>query len=278
MQKMSDILPLTIKDMGLQTKYNAQSVMIHWQEIVGNDIASHAYPVLVQSGIVVIGVNNSVWCHHLSMMKENIIDKINTFVGRKLIFDIRFQAGYLKEFQNEENTNGDAQTNNKYKLSKIKLDEEDLQIIQEAVKHISDKYLKQKILRLMRKEFALRKLNKQNNWHSCASCTVLCPPDESHCTVCKLHRKQEVIYKVIGILKEIPWIRHHELYDHVICTDEEFAQAKYTLVASIGRDIQDGDNDKLKIMSFIMLTTGAKIEAVNEAIINKTLDKFRRRK
>jgi hypothetical protein len=31
-------------------------------------------------------------------------------------------------------------------------------------------------------------------------------------------------------------------------------------------------------MSFIMLTTGAKIEAVNDAIINKTLEKFRRKK
>ncbi|MBP2626759.1 MAG: hypothetical protein H6Q68_1470 [Firmicutes bacterium] len=278
MQKMADIIPLTIKNMNLQKKYNAQSVIAHWKKIVGDDIAIHAYPVIVQSGILVVGVNNSVWCHHLSMMKESIMDKINSFIGEKLILDIRFKAGYLKNIQNQENIEDNNQPNKKYKLSKVKLDDSDIQIIHETVEHVHDKYLRQKILRVMRKDFALKKIQKQNNWHQCASCTVLCPSDQTHCSVCKLTKKHKVITNIIGTLKEIPWMRHHELNNYIPCTNEEFHQAKYTLVSSIGRDIQDGDTDKFKIMTFIMLTTGAKIEAINEAVINKTLDKFRRKK
>ena len=278
MQIMASIIPMTIKNMKLQKKYNAQSVIVHWKKIVGDDISAHAYPVIVQSGILVIGVNNSVWCHHLSMMKESIMDKINSFIGEKIILDIRFKVGSLKDFYNQETIKDDAEPTQKYKLSKVKLDDSDIKNIQEIALNVHDKYLRQKILRVMRKDCALKKIQKLSNWHQCASCTVLCPPDQTHCSVCKLTKKQNVITSIIGTLKEIPWIHHHELNEHIPCTDEEFHQAKYTLVSSIGRAIQDGDNDKFNIMIFIMLTTGAKIEAINEAAINKTLDKFRRRK
>ena len=128
----------------------------------------------------------------------------------------------------------------------------------------------------MRKDFALKEIRKQNHWHECSSCSTLCPPEQKYCSVCKLTEKHNVIVQIIGTLKDIPWIRHHELNEHIPCTDEEFHQAKYTLVSSIGRAIQDGDSDRFKIMIFIMLTTGAKIEAINEAVIDKTLQKFRR--
>ena len=278
MQKMVDIIPITLRHMGIEKKYNSQSIIVHWKKIVGSEISTHAYPIIVQSGILVIGVNNSVWLHHLSMMKDNIISKINQFIGEKLILDIRFQAGYFKKFQNEENTDTDLHSSQKVKFNKIKLDESDVKMIYQTVEPIKDNYLKQKIIRTMRRDFLLKKIKKQSNWHQCASCTVLCPPDDIHCCVCKLTKKHEVITNIIGVLKQIPWIRHHELNEHIPCTDEEFHQAKYTLVSSIGRAIQDGDNDRFNIMIFIMLTTGAKIEAINEAIINKTLAKFRRRK
>lgn len=278
MQKIEDILTTTIRNMGLQKKYNAQSVIVHWKKIVGDDIANHTYPVLVQSGILLIAVNNSVWCHHLSMMKDNIISKINDFIGEKLILDIRFQAGNSKKNPNQENTNTEVEYPIKYQLSKVKLNEADVQIIHETVAPVHDKYLKQKIMRIMRKDLAMKNIKKQNNWHECKNCLVLCPPEQIYCSVCKLNEKQNVIIKIISTLKDIPWIRHRELNEHIPCTDEEFHQAKYTLVSSIGRAIQDGDTDRFKIMIFIMLTTGAKIEAINEAVIHKTLDKFRRKK
>ncbi|GMB00167.1 DUF721 domain-containing protein [Pelosinus sp. IPA-1] len=278
MLKVDNILSHTIKNMGLQRKYNAQSVIYHWKKIVGDDIAANTYPRVVQQGTLMVGVNSSVWSHHLSMMKESIIDKINNYVGEKLIFDIRFQAGYFSNLQNEEDTDINVVAPTKYKLSKVKLDESDIKIMQDTAAYISDKYLKQKILRMMRKNFALNKIKKQHNWHQCASCTVLCPPDEMQCTACTLAKKHTLLYTIINTLKEIPWIRYAELNNHITCTEDEFRQAKYTLTASISRDLQEGDNDKFKIMSFIMLTTGAKIEAVNDAIINKTLEKFRRNK
>jgi hypothetical protein len=278
MHKMKDIVSNTIRNLGLQKPYNDQSVIVHWSEIVGDDIAANAYARSVQQGTLMVSVNSSVWSHHLSMMKESIIDKINQFIGYKLIFDIRFQAGYFSNSQNEEDTAINTIPNIKYQLSKVKLDEYDVQTMQETSNHISDKYLKQKILRIMRKDFALKKIKKQHNWHQCASCTVLCPPEETYCIACTLNKKQKLLYTIINTLKEIPWIRYAELYEHITCTEEEFQQAKYTLTAFISRDIQEGDNDKFKVMSFIMLTTGAKIEAVNDAIINKTLEKFRRKK
>lgn len=48
-------------------------------------------PAEIEYGILFLTVKNSVWSHHLSMMKIDIIAKINHFIGEALVKDIRFR-------------------------------------------------------------------------------------------------------------------------------------------------------------------------------------------
>jgi hypothetical protein len=276
MEKIDNILPVTIKKMGIFKPYTVNSVIAHWQEIVGEEIALHTYPQEIQRFTIFVSVDNSVWCHHLSMMKKNIIDKINSFAGEKLVRDIRFQAGYFKNCQNQI-TDGDEIVS-PYNINKIPLAQQELDSIHNTVEGLGNKYLKQKLIRILRKDYALRKIKLQSNWRPCAGCSVLCPPDETYCTACKIQYKEKAINEIIKLLKEVPWIKYHEVLKHVECSEYEFSTAKTILLASIFQQLRTGIMDRVTIMTFIMLTTGAKIEALNDAIIHKTMDKFRRKK
>ena len=73
-------------------------------------------------------------------------------------------------------------------------------------------------------------------------------------------------------------MKYPEMLQHVNCSELEFISAKNTLIAAITQDLRNGIDERVKVMTYIMLSTGAKIEALNEAIINKTMEKFRRKK
>ena len=81
------------KDANLQ-KLNNYNVLYHWEKIVGKDIALQSIPVNIENKILFVAVNNSVWCQHLSMLKDDIIYKINKFAGVLLVEDLKFRNQY----------------------------------------------------------------------------------------------------------------------------------------------------------------------------------------
>lgn len=276
MERVTSILPQTMRKLGINRQFTIHSVIAHWQEIVGADIAAHSAPRELRGSLLFVTVDTSVWCHHLSMMKIGIMDKINTYAREKLVQDIRFQAGYLKNCQNQDT---DMQENIPvYNLNKIPLEEAEVQTIHETLEGLEDKYLRRKLLRIMRKDYALRKVKAKTRWQPCADCSALCPPGDTRCTVCKIQHKEKSVTKLIQLLKEVPWMKYPEAQEHIPCSEFEFLTAKSLLVAAITQDLRNGMEDRLKVMTYIMLSTGAKIEALNEAIINKTMEKFRRKK
>ena len=276
LERITAILPHTIKKLGINRQFTIHSVIAHWEEIVGSDIAAHSRPKDMHRAVLWVTVDTSVWCHHLSMMKQGIMDKINAYAGEKLVQDLRFQAGYLKNCQNENTDEQEMAPT--YNLNKIPLDEEEVHFIQEISEGIQDKYLRRKVMRLMRKDFALRKVKHKTKWKTCAACTALCPPGDTHCTVCNIQKREKIKTTIIHLLKEVPWMKYPEMLQHVNCSELEFISAKNTLIAAITQDLRNGIDERVKVMTYIMLSTGAKIEALNEAIINKTMEKFRRKK
>jgi hypothetical protein len=276
MHKLGDILPLTIQSLGLQKKYNIESALIHWSEIVGQNIASHSSPIMMQRGILLVAVNNSVWCHHLSMMKEDIMSKMNTFVGEKLVSDIRFQAGNLKNYQNEEESNDDDNLFNQRRT--IRLSEVEANAVEDIVLPITDERLQQKIARIVKKNLTLNKAKKQQEWKPCAICSTLCPPGYEYCMVCNIEKKEQTAAKIRKVLIETPWLNYQQVSEYIPCTLDEYSSAKTDLIGSIVRDINLGQLDRIKAITFIMLNSGAKPEAINDVIIAKTLEKFRRKK
>ncbi|MEG6584444.1 DUF721 domain-containing protein [Dendrosporobacter sp. 1207_IL3150] len=276
MKQLREIIPNTIKNLGIAKKYNTEWAVLNWPKIVGDDIAAHASPTSVQRGVMIIAVNNSVWCHHLSMMKDEIINKVNDFIGEKLVNDIRFQAGYFKKYQNYDEDQENYETINQ-KLKMIKLDDTELSQANNLANVVSDDNLQRKILRIAKKHLAFKKLKKINNWHKCANCDSLCPSDVLYCTVCSIDNREKKICDIRKMLSEAPWLTYAELNKYIDCLPHEFINAKTSLMMLVAAEINNGKNDNLNLLTLVMLSTGAKPEEVNEKLIKRTLDKFGRK-
>ncbi|MEN6414007.1 MAG: DUF721 domain-containing protein [Veillonellales bacterium] len=276
MYSLRDILPLTIKKLGLQKKYNAESAIQHWQEIVGEKISTHAAPVMVQRGVLLIAVSSPVWGHHLSMMKAEILSKINHFIGEKLIEDIRFQAGYLKNSQNQEPN--EPEPSIQQQLRSLRLEETEVSAAYSLVEKMQDEQLRKKIFQIVKKDLKLKKAKQQRQWHPCIHCAALCPPEEQYCAVCQRERKEQVIIKVSHLLTEVPWLTYQELGQYMKCSPQEYSLGKEMLLTALLRDIHKEREDKLQILTLVMLTTGLKPEAVTAEMVTTTLEKFRRKK
>jgi Uncharacterized protein conserved in bacteria len=276
MESVSKLLPLTIKKLGINKRYNAESAIYHWKKIVGEKIAAHTRPLSVQRDLLFVAVSNPVWAHHLSMMKQDIISKINSFIGDYLIKDIRFQAGYLKDNQNEENTSQEQK--NSIKLHNIRLDESEQKTIQDIVSAVKDDELRQKLCNVVKSDMAMKKVRRRNKWHKCAKCNALCPPDATYCPVCSIEKKQQIRKEIYIILSENPWLGYSELKKYINCSFEDFKEVKARLIASLTVAISAENCDKIKEMTLVMLATGIKPEQITDALIDNTLKRFRRKK
>ncbi|SMC91241.1 DUF721 domain-containing protein [Sporomusa malonica] len=270
MFRLKDVLPGTLKSMGLTKKYNAQSVIIHWQEIVGEEISSHSWPISVERGTLLLAVNNPVWSHHLMMLKLGIMDKINTFLNEKLIVDIRFQAGDLKKYQNHQEDGENIAI-----LQPAKLDAGELADVWQKTEAIQDANLRKKCYYMLIKQTGITKTKQKAGWQSCKRCSVLVPPGQMHCTACYIECKQEKSQALTKLLMEAPWFNYQETCNFVPCVPREFHAVKKRLVHKLIRGLFEPGWDKLNEAVLVMLMTGIKPDRINQETIDTVISKIK---
>lgn len=270
MFRLKDILPNTLKTIGLTKQYNTQSVIVHWQEIAGDEIASHAWPVSIQRGVLLLAVNNPVWSHHLMMLKPILMDKINTYLNEKLVFDIRFQAGNLQNYQNNQEDGVNIPL-----LQPAKLNSEELAALWQATAAIQDDSLRKKCYYVLIKQTALHKAKQQEGWKSCKRCNVLVPPAQVYCTVCSIECKQETKQAITKLLTEAPWLTYKEVCQFVPCSPRQFHAAKKRLVHKLIHALFQPGWDKLNEATLVMLMTGVKPGRINDTMVDTVIGKIK---
>ena len=67
----------------------------HWLELIGEAAAAHALPYKVESNILFVRVDSSVWTQELFMDKRNLINQVNNNFSKKIIEDVKFQIGHF---------------------------------------------------------------------------------------------------------------------------------------------------------------------------------------
>ena len=92
-EKADRILDRLTNRMGIAARLEKEKAVVLWEEVVGKNIARRARAVSVRNEILFVTVQNSVWLQELALLKEGIIEKINSLVGRQVIKDIVFRIG-----------------------------------------------------------------------------------------------------------------------------------------------------------------------------------------
>ena len=72
------------------------SVFLAWDEIVG-DASDHARPFRFRGSTLIVEVVAPAWLTEMSMRKNEIINRLERAVGKRVVEDIRFQVKRKRE-------------------------------------------------------------------------------------------------------------------------------------------------------------------------------------
>ena len=76
-QLIGELIPQYLHRKGLAAKVEAASVVPEWEDLVGPHIAAVTTPVRVSDGTLFVAVTTSAWMMELSLMKGDLMRRLN---------------------------------------------------------------------------------------------------------------------------------------------------------------------------------------------------------
>ena len=90
MQQLKSAINRFLKNAGLEKGVSQQNAIIIWEDTVGKTIASNTTAKTVEHGVLTVKTANPSWRQELVFKKQDIIERLNTKLGKNTIREIRF--------------------------------------------------------------------------------------------------------------------------------------------------------------------------------------------
>ncbi len=146
--RLSSSLDGLLRSYGFGGKLSEYRVFGKWDKAVGEAIARHARPLAVRGTKLLLVVDSPAWMQQLSLMKPQIMEKVNQMLGRDAIKDITLKLGEVEMPQKKEPA---------YRPAPVQLDDETIQQIDGYVKDLEDEETRDALRRLIEKDFQQKK-------------------------------------------------------------------------------------------------------------------------
>ncbi|NMA92798.1 MAG: DUF721 domain-containing protein [Firmicutes bacterium] len=96
MKQLREIINGLLQSRGLWSQFKISELIFNWDEIIGESLSTVTRATDFNRGRLRVLVEDPVWGHHLSLMKPQIIERLNRYLGKKIIKEIYFQVGEVK--------------------------------------------------------------------------------------------------------------------------------------------------------------------------------------
>ena len=80
-----------MRELGIAPKMAQYDVIAAWPDVVGPQIARVTAPQRMENGVLYVAMTTAPWRAELSMKRLELIEKMNTRVGTRVVNDIRFR-------------------------------------------------------------------------------------------------------------------------------------------------------------------------------------------
>ena len=235
-----------------------------WNLAVDERLGRNTRPAKYKNRVLEIVVTSSSWANQLSMLKGEIIEKLNAIIGKEIVKDVKFRVGKLKK---EELDSSRAQRAGE--------DEAGDRSVAEILDSLSKK---------VKGKTAERKKQGQVE---CLVCDEQHPADEGDfCRGCQQKRKSKAKNKLKQYLRKTPWAAFGDVKNELPKTNfEKFSKAKREEIAYLKDQINNiifeipnkkGSRrerllEKLKELAYglAMLRTGKRPEDLDEKLLKK---------
>ena len=96
--KIGGVLESALKRFGLDQDIARYQFVLHWDEIVGRDIALRTRPESLRNGLLRVRVADSVWAQELSFHKPVIMKRLRKFLeDEQIVSDVMFYVGPITD-------------------------------------------------------------------------------------------------------------------------------------------------------------------------------------
>ncbi len=89
MDSINNIIKDILLELGFINLYYTGVLKQNWENIVGNLIASVSIPDRIERNILYIKCNNPSWKQELYFFKDEILEKVNSFIGENIVKDVK---------------------------------------------------------------------------------------------------------------------------------------------------------------------------------------------
>ena len=86
--KIREIVNAILKEQGLEGKMAENRLMNSWSELLGKTIANSTQDMYIKDNILFVHLRSSVIRHELSIIKKDLIEKLNEKAGIDIIQNI----------------------------------------------------------------------------------------------------------------------------------------------------------------------------------------------
>lgn len=87
---LDDVLNHFLRNEGLETPLLQRRLINAWEEIVGKTVAKYTQEKFIKNQTLFVKIINPALKADLTMMRSELIRKLNAYVGSMLIADIKF--------------------------------------------------------------------------------------------------------------------------------------------------------------------------------------------
>ena len=152
-QKLGNILQDILKKHNISIDSEEQRLLEIWNRAVGLQISAHTRPEKLKRNTLFVKVSSSVWMHQLHILKSDIIEKINTLLGKELVKNVHFSIGEIPS----------SPSRNPYPPSfspeSYPLRDKEKKVIEKHTSSVKDQELKEILQRVMTKNIIRRRLS-----------------------------------------------------------------------------------------------------------------------
>ncbi len=90
MEELIKTLPQILRSIGNDPEVATAAAITAWKRASGDGLRQHAIPLQLQNDTLIVAVADAVWQKQLGAMKDQLIYKVNSILGKALVKQIEF--------------------------------------------------------------------------------------------------------------------------------------------------------------------------------------------
>lgn len=89
-KSLSDLLQMVLRKEGFETPLLQRRLIASWDTVVGSTISRYTGDKFIKNQTLFVKINNPALRQDLSMMRQKLVQRLNSQVGSFIISDIKF--------------------------------------------------------------------------------------------------------------------------------------------------------------------------------------------